>query len=243
MIVVLREPATVHLSWYNMALHDYLRGKTRNAIPGSCFHEAARLASRRGLIPEYADVVTCALDAWHNCTDWHCRIAHPRARELAEREWKEHYEVWQRHWPREHTMYLEFGSLTSGGNTTHDLLSRVIAFVGLPRRPNVALALPHSNELPFAFKVTTTEACKQLSAMRRQVYDASDALLYALFERDEGTRPWDEPHPFPRFTHPHGWACKSTRAEPGAEREPARLSASAMQAWDRHFRAERGGIL
>ena len=235
MIVVLREPATVHLSWYNMALHDYLAGKTRNAIGGSCFHEAARLASSKGLSPHYTDVVTCALDAWHNCTDWSCRIAHPRARELAEREWNGHYEVWQRHWPRQHTMYLEFGSLTSGDkDTTDDLLRRVTAFIGLPRRLSAPLALPHSNELSFAHKVTTAEACKELSAMRAQVYDASNAQLFSLLERDQDMSPKEEPRPFPRFIHSNNSAraCNSTRAQ----RKPERLSAHAKYLWDRHFR-------
>ena len=50
MIVVLREPAMVHLSWYNMALHDYFIGKTRNSLVGSCFHEAAKLGQQR-LVP------------------------------------------------------------------------------------------------------------------------------------------------------------------------------------------------
>ena len=108
------------------------------------------------------------------------------------------------------------------------------AFVGLPRRPSAPLSLPHSNELPFAHKVTVDEACQELSAMRAQVYGASNTRLFALLERDYGIQPKEEPHPFPRFTHSqeHARACNSTH-----QREPERLSARAKGLWDKHFKS------
>lgn len=177
MIVILREPLSRDLSWYNHQLDDYKRGVSH------------KFNSEYPTPPSYKEYAHDNLEAGEKCLEKHpkdCGLTHDYTL-----SWGMYYpqlKAIQSHWERKHIFIVKMDHLLEETKGTMSKMNRFMGISGsAPRK------LPKENSHDGPWKVDSMP-CKTKKRMT-EYYHEWNEKLYKMMERDraDGKHPADEP--------------------------------------------------